>query len=167
MSTGAEVARLFARDASLWTSSGEDAGWAGSTPSTRRGAGLHELQSWAGPLGQRFERVVLCGMGGSSLAPLVIGELLRLRPAARARLDRPRRGARVPVEGSLFVIASKSGSTLEPSCFADAFWDKTGGDGSRFVAITDPGSALEQRARRTAGRTSPTGGPTWAAATRR
>ena len=53
----------------------------------------------------------------------------------------------VPVEGSLFVIASKSGSTIEPNCFADAFWAKTGGDGSRFVAITDPGSALEERAR--------------------
>ena len=54
----------------------------------------------------------------------------------------------VPVEGSLFVIASKSGSTIEPNCFADAFWGKTDGDGSRFVAITDPGSALEQRARK-------------------
>ena len=53
----------------------------------------------------------------------------------------------VPVEGSLFAIASKSGSTMEPNCFADAFWGKTGGDGSRFVAITDPGSALEERAR--------------------
>ena len=54
----------------------------------------------------------------------------------------------VPVEGSLFVIASKSGSTIEPNCFADAFWGKTDGDGSRFVAITDPGSALEERARK-------------------
>ena len=53
----------------------------------------------------------------------------------------------VPVEGSLFVIASKSGSTFEPDCFADAFWEKTEGDRSRFVAITDPGSALEERAR--------------------
>ena len=53
----------------------------------------------------------------------------------------------VPVEGSLFVIASKSGSTMEPNCFADAFWGKTDGDGSRFVAITDPGSSLEERAK--------------------
>ena len=85
-------------------------------------------------------------MGGSSLAPLVIGELHgcdRLHVLDSTDPDAVRA---VPVEGSLFVIASKSGSTMEPNCFADAFWDKTDGDGSRFVAITDPGSALEERA---------------------
>ena len=82
MSTGAEVARLFARDASLWTHSGEDKwlGWIDAVDEAR--AGLAELQSWAGPLGQRFDRVVLCGMGGSSLAPLVIGDLVALCKAA-------------------------------------------------------------------------------------
>ena len=148
MSTGAEVARLFARDASLWTNSGEDAwlGWIDAVDEALRG--LPELEAWAGPLGARHERVVLCGMGGSSLAPLVIGELYgcdRLHVLDSTDPDAVRA---VPVEGSLFVIASKSGSTIEPNCFADAFWAKTGGDGSRFVAITDPGSALEERARK-------------------
>jgi transaldolase/glucose-6-phosphate isomerase len=148
MSTGAEVARLFARDASLWTNSGEDGwlGWIDAVDEARNG--LAELKSWAGPLGQRFERVVLCGMGGSSLAPLVIGDLFgsdRLHILDSTDPDAVRA---VPVEGSLFAIASKSGSTMEPNCFADAFWAKTDGDGSRFVAITDPGSTLEERARK-------------------
>ncbi len=147
MSMAAEVARLFARDASLWTDSGEDA-WLGWIDAVEEGQnGLGELADWAGPLAAKHERVVLCGMGGSSLAPLVIGELHgsdRLHVLDSTDPDAVRA---VPVEGSLFAIASKSGSTIEPNCFADAFWGKTGGDGSRFVAITDPGSALEERAR--------------------
>ncbi|MDX6538334.1 MAG: transaldolase / glucose-6-phosphate isomerase [Gaiellales bacterium] len=147
MSTGAEVARLFARDASLWTSSGEERwlGWIDAVDEAR--SGLRELQSWAGPLGQRFERVVLCGMGGSSLAARVIGEVYGCTRLVILDSTDPDAVRAIPVEGSLFAIASKSGSTLEPSCFADAFWEKTGEDRSRFVAITDPGSALEQRAR--------------------
>ena len=86
-------------------------------------------------------------MGGSSLAPLVIGELHGSERLHVLDSTDPDAVRAVPVEGSLFAIASKSGSTIEPNCFADAFWGKTGGDGSRFVAITDPGSALEQRAR--------------------
>ena len=124
MSMAAEVARLFARDASLWTDSGEDA-WLGWIDAVEEGQlGLPDLQAWAGPLGASHERVVLCGMGGSSLAPLVIGELNgsdRLHVLDSTDPDAVRA---VPVEGSLFVIASKSGSTLEPNCFADAFWEQ-------------------------------------------
>jgi transaldolase/glucose-6-phosphate isomerase len=148
MNTGAEVARLFARDASLWTSSGEEQwlGWIDAVDEAR--TGLPELQAWAGPLGQRFERVVLCGMGGSSLAPLVIGDVYGSSRLQILDSTDPDAVRAVPVEGSLFVIASKSGATLEANCFADAFWAKTGEDRSRFVAITDPGSELEQRAQR-------------------
>ena len=67
-------------------------------------------------------------MGGSSLAPLVIGELNGSERLHVLDSTDPDAVRAVPVEGSLFVIASKSGSTLEPNCFADAFWDKTGGD---------------------------------------
>src|SRR5436305_12782493 len=147
MSAGAEVARLFARDASLWTSSGEDEwlGWIDAVDEARRGVG--ELLSWAGPLGQRFERSGLCGMGGSRLAPLVIGQVYGCTRLVILDSTDPDAVRAIPVDGSLFAIASKSGSTVEPSCFADAFWEKSGEDRSRFVAITDPGSALEQRAR--------------------
>jgi glucose-6-phosphate isomerase len=148
MSTGAEVARRFARDATLWTSSGEDRwlGWIDAVDQARDG--LAELQAWAGPLGKQFDRVVLCGMGGSSLAPLVIGDLYGCERLHILDSTDPDAVRAVPVDGSLFAIASKSGSTMEPNCFADAFWGKTDGDGSRFVAITDPGSALEERARK-------------------
>ncbi|MDX6618015.1 MAG: transaldolase / glucose-6-phosphate isomerase [Gaiellales bacterium] len=148
MSGDAPVARLFARDASLWTNSGEDV-WLGWIDAVEEGQnGLGELMAWAGPLGAAHERVVLCGMGGSSLAPLVIGALYGSERLHVLDSTDPDAVRDVPVEGSLFVIASKSGSTIEPNCFADAFWGKTGGDRSRFVAITDPGSALEERARK-------------------
>ena len=141
-----DAERLFARDASLWTSSGEEhwLGWIDAVGDAV--AGLAELEAWARPLGEAHRRVVLCGMGGSSLAPLVIGELADADRLVVLDSTDPDAVRAVPVEGSLFVIASKSGSTMEPACFADAFWQKTGHDGSRFVAITDPGSALEARA---------------------
>jgi glucose-6-phosphate isomerase len=93
----------------------------------------------------RAERVVVCGMGGSSLAPLVLGgaygaplEVLdTTHPAALRRLE---------VEGVLFVISSKSGSTVETRCHFDHLWDRTGKRPEAFLVVTDPGSPLEQLA---------------------
>jgi glucose-6-phosphate isomerase len=95
----------------------------------------------------RHERIVVCGMGGSSLAPLVIGRafgapldvLDTTHPAALRRLE---------VAGALFVVSSKSGSTLETRCHFDHLWDRTGKRADAFLAITDPGSPLEQLARK-------------------
>ncbi|MGZ4141618.1 MAG: bifunctional transaldolase/phosoglucose isomerase [Actinomycetota bacterium] len=97
---------------------------------------------------------VLCGMGGSSLAPEVFFrtfgsadgalELLVLdttHPAAIARAT-----AELPPEETLYVIASKSGTTLETLSHMEHFWSRTQ-DGSHFVAITDPGTPLEKLAR--------------------
>jgi len=50
-------------------------------------------------------------------------------------------------EKTLFIASSKSGSTLETRSHLDFFWEKTGRDGSKFAAITDPGSSLENQAR--------------------
>ena len=94
----------------------------------------------------RSERVVVCGMGGSSLAPLVLGRaygaplevLDTTHPAALRRLE---------VDGALFVISSKSGSTVETRCHFDHLWDRTGKRSGAFLVITDPGSSLEQLAR--------------------
>ena len=88
----------------------------------------------------RSERVVVCGMGGSSLAPLVLGRaygaplevLDTTHPAALRRLD---------VDGALFVISSKSGSTVETRCHFDHLWDRTGKRSGAFLVITDPGLA--------------------------
>ncbi len=56
--------------------------------------------------------------------------------------------ARLDLSRTLFVVSSKSGSTLETRSHLDYFWERTGGRGEQFVAITDPGSALEKRALR-------------------
>ncbi len=94
----------------------------------------------------RAERVVVCGMGGSSLAPLVLGRaygaplevLDTTHPAALRRLE---------VDGALFVVSSKSGSTVETRCHFDHLWDRTGKRADAFLVITDPGSPLEQLAK--------------------
>jgi glucose-6-phosphate isomerase len=54
--------------------------------------------------------------------------------------------ASVPLEHTLFVVSSKSGGTIETMSAFEYFWEKTGGNGSQFVAITDPGTSLEQLA---------------------
>src|SRR5205814_4459868 len=45
---------------------------------------------------------------------------------------------------TMFVVSSKSGTTLETRSHFDYFWERAGGDGAQFVAVTDPGSELEQ-----------------------
>jgi glucose-6-phosphate isomerase len=94
----------------------------------------------------RSERVVVCGMGGSSLAPLVLGRaygaplevLDTTHPAALRRLE---------VDGAFFVISSKSGSTMETRSHFDHLWDRTGKRSGAFLVVTDPGSPLEQLAK--------------------
>ncbi|MFW2340283.1 MAG: hypothetical protein ACN4GK_09560 [Acidimicrobiia bacterium] len=94
--------------------------------------------------------VVLLGMGGSSLAPEVFQRTLSGGRAELVLLDSTHPEAvravhdRIDLERALFVVASKSGGTLETMSFFRYFWAATGADGSRFVAITDPGSSLEQ-----------------------
>lgn len=95
--------------------------------------------------------VVVCGMGGSSLAPDVFSHVFGSAPTFPkvTVLDSTHPGAVTDVHGSIdidrsaFVISSKSGTTLETLSFFRYFWKHTGGDGSRFVAVTDPGSPLE------------------------
>jgi transaldolase / glucose-6-phosphate isomerase len=102
-----------------------------------------------------FRYVVHMGMGGSSLATLVFQESLPtgkhglpLRvldttdPATILKIERE-----VPLKETLFIVATKSGTTAEPLAFGDYFYDKVKslkGDraGESFVAITDPGSPL-------------------------
>jgi hypothetical protein len=147
---GEIVRRIWARDASLWTSSGEEKwlGWL-DEPARLRGE-ADELVRWADETLESFEDVVLLGMGGSSLAPEVLRRtfdserfhvLDTTHPKAIRALE-----AQLDLERTLFVVSSKSGSTLETRSHADYFWEKTG-RGEQFVAITDPGSELEQVAR--------------------
>nr|MDQ4029806.1 transaldolase [Actinomycetota bacterium] len=134
------VERIWARDASVWTG-GDEASWLGwlDEPSRMR----ERLDELAGLPGD-WDDVVLLGMGGSSLAPEVLRrsfgvDHLRVldttHPAAIRRLERE-----VDVERSLFVVSSKSGTTIETRTQLDYFSQH----GRRFLVVTDPGSPLEE-----------------------
>jgi transaldolase / glucose-6-phosphate isomerase len=147
---GEIVRRIWARDASLWTSSGEEQwlGWLDEPARMRAQAA--ELVRFAEETMDGFDDVVLLGMGGSCLAPVVARNtfgaerfqvLDTTHPKAIRALEAP-----LDLERTLFVVSSKSGTTLETRSHADYFWEKTG-RGEQFVAITDPGSELDQLAK--------------------
>ena len=158
---GGGSARLWGRDASLWTGSGEDRwlGWLDAPGRVR--ADLDRLRSFGAAVAAAgVTHVGLLGMGGSSLCPEVLRETFgRVAGAPDLRVLDSTDPAQVrsferelDVERTLFMVASKSGTTLEPSLLERYFHarvaERIGAEaaGSRFVAITDPGSALEARA---------------------
>jgi transaldolase / glucose-6-phosphate isomerase len=140
------VERLWARDATLWTGR-DEAAWLGWLDEPlRMQERVPELVAFAEEAAG-FADVVLLGMGGSSLAPEVLrrtfgAERFRVldttHPAAVRRLAES-----LDVGSTLFLVASKSGTTLETRCHLDFFWKWAGRRGEAFVAITDPGSELE------------------------
>ena len=144
------VQRIWARDTSLWTGADEDRwlGWLDVVSRVR--PRLDELTAFAETAAGHFDAFVLLGMGGSSLAPEVLRRAFRAdgfhvldttHPAAIRRLERE-----LDLERTLFLVSSKSGSTLETRSHADYFWERSGGQGAHFAAITDPGSELERLA---------------------
>ena len=154
--------RLLERDASLWTG-GDEARWLGwlDAPAAA-GADLplwSELAADARTGG--FRHALVLGMGGSSLAPEVQRAALPRGPGAPELLVldsiHPDQVAaverRIDPAATLFVVASKSGSTLEPNLLMARFLEVAAGAVGereaprRFVAITDPGSALDRLAR--------------------
>ena len=142
--------RIWAYDASLWTESGEDRwlGWLDVV--TRVQPHVGELNAFAESANEQFQDCVLLGMGGSSLAPEVVRRTFEVEsfhvldtthPEAIRRIERD-----LDLEQTLFIVSSKSGSTIETRSHLEYFWQQTGGRGAQFVAITDPGSELEQLA---------------------
>ena len=155
---GDKTARLWAGDATLW--SGRDEadwlGWLGVIE--RSGLQLDTLHEFAREVrDDGITQVVLLGMGGSSMAPEVMQqtfgagadypELLVLdstNPAEILAVD-----DRIDPERTLFIVSSKSGSSLEPNILMDYFLERVstvvGADtaGRHFIAITDPGTSLE------------------------
>jgi transaldolase / glucose-6-phosphate isomerase len=140
------VERIWERDPSVWTG-GDEASWLGWLDEPirmlERVDALYELGSAVD-----YDAVVLLGMGGSSLGPEVMRRsfdagafhvLDTTHPAAVRRLEQ-----QLDLDRTLFVLSSKSGSTLETRSHADYFWERTGQNGQRFVAVTDPGSELER-----------------------
>jgi transaldolase/glucose-6-phosphate isomerase len=145
------VERIWARDATLWTGS-DEAEWLGwLAEPVRIQERLPDILAFAEEARGAFDTAVLLGMGGSSLAPEVLRRWSRAtsfhvldttHPAAVRRLSES-----LDPERTLFVVSSKSGTTLETRCHLDLFWERTGGRGESFVAVTDPGSELEALAR--------------------
>jgi len=149
-----KLSRLWAKDKSLWTGADEDKwlGWLGIV--AREQHDLPSLQAFAQQMAGLSD-VVLIGMGGSSLGSEVLAQsfgrqtgfprfhaLDSTSPDQIATLE-----AKLDLEKTLFIVASKSGSTLEPNILKDYFFARAGGAGHRFAAITDPGSSMEKEAK--------------------
>src|ERR1700685_4330271 len=151
-SRNGKVARLWNHDKSLWTGADEDK-WLGWLDIADR-----QLEQK-----QRFEAIskqvkaagyrdaVVLGMGGSSLCPEVLSITFGRRdgfPTLHV-LDSTDPAEVKAIETiadpktTLYIVSSKSGSTLEPNIFKQYFFEKSNRDGSRFIAVTDPGSKME------------------------
>jgi glucose-6-phosphate isomerase len=147
------VERIWARDATLWTGD-DEAKWLGwlDEPMRMRSR-VGQLRQFAEDLAAPgvVDTFVLLGMGGSSLAPEVLRQTFEAKgfhvldtthPAAVRRLTQT-----LDFDATLFIAASKSGTTLETRCHLEYFWEKTGKRGEFFAAVTDPGSELEELAK--------------------
>jgi transaldolase / glucose-6-phosphate isomerase len=155
------IRRLWNEDASLWTG-GDEADWLGWLDVIdAQLRDLPSLNEFAEEVrAQGFRDVLLLGMGGSSLGPEVLAETLgsapgfpklhvldSTDPAQVQSFERSIDPAR-----TLFIVSSKSGTTLEPNVLMEYFFHKVegtigGADAARhFVAITDPGSPLQKLA---------------------
>jgi glucose-6-phosphate isomerase len=159
------VERIWAGDATLWKKEPEHRrtienalGWL-AVPD-RTAASLSQLHDLARGLSGEMDRVLVLGMGGSSLAPLVFASSFGRRPGLPRLevLDSTEPSAVLaaaegaPPGRSIYVVSSKSGTTLEPNLFFDWFFALAEKDlgaraGERFVVITDPGTPLEKEAR--------------------
>jgi transaldolase/glucose-6-phosphate isomerase len=150
--------RIWRKDDTLWGRAGQPEvadrlGWL-TVPEQMREA-LPDLLAFADEIRDAgVTDVVLLGMGGSSLAPEVIRRSFGDQ-AARPKLhvlDSTDAGAIRAVEAAidldhaLFLVSTKSGGTIETLSLFRYFWSRRS-DGQAFVAITDPGSGLEQLAR--------------------
>lgn len=154
------MARLWSGDASLWTSSDESEwlGWLSVIDGQL--AEIGNLAALQKRINGRFSDAVLLGMGGSSLCPEVLGhcfgqqdgypDLKVVDSTVPAQIRACEES--IQIESTLFLSASKSGSTLETSLLTSHFLDRLADSvgprraAERFVAITDPGSKLERHA---------------------
>ena len=155
--------RLWNRNASLWTGADEAKwlGWLSGPDDIARE--LTSLQGFGAELrADGIRDLLLLGMGGSSLCPEVLSETFGQLPGGPRLhvLDStdPTQVAlvesRVDLSRAIVIVASKSGSTLEPNIFQGYFFQRmvervgAAQAGRRFIAITDPGSRLETVAAR-------------------
>jgi glucose-6-phosphate isomerase len=142
------VERIWARDATVWTGAGEEK-WLGWLDEPKRmQERIDELREFADEARTQFETFVLLGMGGSSLAPEVLKRTFgatRLHVLDTTHPAMLRHAAQfLDLGKTMFVVSSKSGTTLETRSHFDYYWEQAGANGNQFAAVTDPGSELEQ-----------------------
>jgi glucose-6-phosphate isomerase len=157
-----KVARFWKKDSTLWTQDGEEK-WLGWTNIVeRQQADLAAFEALAADVkASGFKTALLLGMGGSSLCPEVLAvtfgtqagfpvmHIVDSTDPAQVKAARDK----VDLAETLVVVASKSGSTLEPNVLKQYFFEEmvkvVGAEkaGSHFIAITDPGSKMEQVAK--------------------
>lgn len=149
------IARIWEKDASVWT--GEDEakwlGWLDIIDEEKQNIETYrELRQDFESAG--FTNVLLMGMGGSSLCPEVLALTFGVDnfhildstvPAQIITVE-----SKLDLTKTLFIVASKSGTTLEPNCFKQYFFDRVAKSvgkekaGKQFIAITDPGSKMQK-----------------------
>jgi transaldolase/glucose-6-phosphate isomerase len=171
--------RLWGLDPGLWSSSPQAAdiikrslGWL--TIPQHMLESVPELRKFATDVRENFDFAVVCGMGGSSLAPDILAdtfgrygdypELLVLDSTCPAQIKELEE--RIRIADTVFIISSKSGTTTEPNAFYAYFHEKVTKElgasvaGRNFIAITDPGSPLETEAKACGFRTTFDNDPT-------
>jgi transaldolase/glucose-6-phosphate isomerase len=154
-----KVARLWQKDASLWTNQDESEWLGWLTIADEQVANLVALKQIAEDIRNvGFKDVLLLGMGGSSLCPEVLSMTFGHIPGApRLHVLDSTDPAQIKaiedkldLESTVCIVSSKSGSTLEPNIYKRYFFEqillKVGQKevGNRFIAITDPGSKMQQ-----------------------
>ncbi len=156
------VRRIWDHDASVWTGKDEGKWLAWLDIVDERLAGIDELTSFQKEVQARgFAHVLLLGMGGSSLGPEVLAETFGKRGGFPELLvldsTDPQQVVafehKVDLASTLVIVSSKSGGTLEPNILKAYFFDKmqhavgAAEAGKHFVAVTDPGSHMEDVAK--------------------
>jgi transaldolase/glucose-6-phosphate isomerase len=154
-----KVARLWQKDASLWTGT-DESNWLGWLNITQEQlAHIDTLKQIAADVKKaKFKHALLLGMGGSSLCPEVLRmtfgkikgfpELHVLDSTDPAQIGAIE--AKVDLKSTICIVSSKSGSTLEPNIYKQYFFERVKAKvgekeaGNRFIAITDPGSKMQQ-----------------------
>jgi glucose-6-phosphate isomerase len=158
------IRRIWDRDWTVWKPVDREIsdrlGWL-DAPESAEGL-VPDLEAFVASVrGQGLTRAVVLGMGGSSLAPDVFSRLFDTAPGFLDLeiLDTTEpgtvaaAGARLAPDATLFIVSSKSGTTAEVMALLSFFYDRSrlalgsGHAGSRFVAVTDPGTPLEALAR--------------------
>jgi transaldolase/glucose-6-phosphate isomerase len=158
--------RIWSHDATLWSNDPDHIaiikkalGWLDIQQ--RMLESVPSMESFAAEAMQKFDFAVVCGMGGSSLAPDIIADtfgeyddypqiyvLDSTCPQQIKELEE-----KIRIADTLFIISSKSGTTTEPNAFYAYFYEKVSKAlgasvaGNNFVAITDPGTTLEAEAK--------------------